>query len=509
MNFRSILYPGEEGGARAEEAPSFFADLNLDQIVAAVTAGKADYDLKPFFHAPLATVEAIRYRHEVMRDLERDEILACVTRFAGRMRRMREALERSGKIYHRQQKLWWFLDAVTVYCEAVEALLDELDAGEPRSRGMQGFRAWLAEYAAGESFAVLTREGREIKARLAEIEYGLLIRDGSVTVRKYEGEIDYSVAVEATFEKFAQGEGKDYRVRFPEPIEMNHVEAAVVDFVARLYPELFAELARFCAEHADYLDATVGAFDRDVQFYVSYLDYIRPLAAAGLEFCYPRLAVTDKEILSRDGFDLALARKLTEAGRMVVCNDFALDGRERIIIVSGPNQGGKTTFARMFGQIHYLANLGCKVPGREARLLLFDQLFAHFEREEKIENLRSKFEDDLTRVHEILERATPRSLIVMNESFSTTALKDAIFIGRAVMRRIIARDVICLFVTFVEELARLSDTTVSMVSTIVPGDPASRTYKIVRLPADGRAYAMAIAEKYRLTYEALKARVRA
>ncbi len=509
MNFRSILYPGEEFGTRAEEAPAFFTDLNLDQIVAAITAGKGEYDLKPFFHAPLGTPEAIGYRQAVMRDLEREEIFACVTRFAGRMRRMREALERSGKLYYRQQKQWWFLDAVAIYCAAVEALLGDLDAGEPESPGLEGLRSWLADYLAGENFAALARQARRIAARLAKIEYGLLIRDGSVTVRKYEGEIDYSVAVEAAFEKFAQGEGKDYRVGFPEAIEMNHVEAAVLDFVDRLHPELFAELARFCTEHAGFLDATIRAFDREVQFYVAYLDAIRPLAAAGLAFCYPRLATADKEILSREGFDLALARKLTEARQAVVCNDFALGGRERIIIVSGPNQGGKTTFARMFGQMHYLANLGCKVPGREARLLLFDRLFTHFEREEKIENLRSKFEDDLTRVHAILERATPQSLIVMNESFSTTTLKDAIFVGRAVMRRIIARDVICLFVTFVEELARLSDTTVSMVSTIVPGDPASRTYKIVRLPADGRAYAMAIAEKYRLTYEALKARVRA
>ncbi len=509
MQFQSILYPGEEIGSGTEAAPSFFTDLNLDQIVAAITAGKAEYDLVPFFQAPLHTLDAILYRHEVMRDLQREVLFAHVTEFAARIRRMREALERAKKLYYRQQKQWWFLDAVIVYCGAVETLRADLDETKPTSRGFGGLHAWLAEYVASADFMALAREARRIRAALAEIDYCLLIRDGSVTVRKYEGEIDYSVAVEETFRKFAQGEGKDYRAKFPEAAEMNHVEAAVLEFVARLYPEIFADLERFSAEHEGFLDATVRAFDREVQFYISYLEYIQKPSAAGLPFCYPRLAVSDKEILARESFDLALAQKLAAAGQRVVCNDFALAGRERIIIVSGPNQGGKTTFARMFGQMHYLANLGCPVPGHEARLLLFDRLFTHFEREEKIEDLRSKFEDDLTRVHAILEHATGRSLIVMNESFSTTTLKDAIFIGREVMRRVIARDVVCLFVTFVEELARLSDTTVSMVSTIVPGDPASRTYKVVRRPADGRAYAMAIAEKYRLTYEALKERVRA
>ncbi len=508
MIFRSILYPNEEGGASAAEEPAFFADLNLDQIIDAITANKAEYNLKPFFYSPPGTLEAIRYRHEVMRDLEGEETFSAVTRFSLRMRRMREELGRSKKLYYKQQKEWWFLDAVTVYCEAVEALRDELEASEPKSRGLQGFRSWLIGYLASEEFVRLAQQAQRIASELTRIEYCLLIRDSSVTVRKYEGEIDYSEAVEESFRKFAQGEGKDYRVGFPEPVEMNHVEAAVLNFVARLYPELFSELERFCTEQAGFLDPIIRDFDRETQFYVAYLDFIRPITKAGLTFCYPRLSTSNKEVVVGDGFDLALARKLSESGHTVVCNDFQLSGRERIIIVSGPNQGGKTTFARMFGQLHYLANLGIQVPGREARLVLFDQLFTHFEREEKVENLRSKFEDDLIRVHDILERVTPRSVVVMNESFSTTTLKDAIFIGKQVMRRIIARDLICVFVTFVEELARLSDTTVSMVSTIVPGDLASRTFRIVRRPADGRAYAIAIAEKYRLTYEMLKERIR-
>ncbi|MBU3928558.1 MAG: DNA mismatch repair protein MutS [Bacteroidetes bacterium] len=509
MSFQSILYKTNDNHLSLStlDIPECFEDLNLNQVIDTITSQKNEYNLKPFFYSPLNDLDTINYRQEVFRDLESDSLLKSIKSFAEKMAIVRRYLDMIHKLNYRNHQQGWFLEAAIVYCDAIKTISSNLSQAQIQSQGLLGLRDYLNSYVQTSHFSDLLSKTTEVKTNLGSIQYCVIIKENRVKVRRYEAEIDYSIEVEKTFEKFKQGEVKNYRTDLIVSSGMNHVEAQIVDCVTKLFPQPFKELEQYCEIYDKFLDETIRVFDREIQFYISYIDFIANIKEMKLDFCYPQASDQKKKINCSKTFDIALANSMLFRKDPIICNDFFLKNPERIFIISGPNQGGKTTFARMFGQIHYLASLGLPVPGRNAQLFLFDNIFTHFEKEEDIRNLRGKLQDDLIRVHEVLGKATSKSIIILNEIFTSTSLSDAVYLSKQILEKIIELDSYCICVSFIDELSTMSIKTVSMISTIVPDNPAVRTYKIVRKPADGLSYAKSIADKYQLSYDSIKERI--
>ncbi|HUH71472.1 MAG TPA: DNA mismatch repair protein MutS [Mycobacterium sp.] len=494
-------------GIDEREAPECFGDLRLDQVVSAIVGNDDDNRLKPFFYTPARHAAEVGYRHAVFRDLQRDIIRHPIDAFVNDMRIVRNRLRQASKIWHPLQKQGWFVHAVHTYCRAVSSLRTELSVGEIPSTGLTDFANYLQRYADDDRFRLLVSETEAIQAELSEIRYNVHIQGLRVHVERFEGQTDYSADVAATFERFRRQAGKDYRAALKDYADMNHVEEQILECVAKLFPGQFQRLQDYCAHHQNFLDTTLSTFAREVQFYLSYLNFVDRFGANDYQFSYPEVTTSFDGVNAQHAFDLALAIKQRDDQIPLVRNSFHLYGDERILVVSGPNQGGKTTFARTVGQLFYLAALGCPVPAAGAKLVMPDEIFTHFERQESISTLRGKLDDELVRIHDILSRASPNSLVVMNESFSSTTASDALVIGGEVLKRIIAIGCIGVYVTFLDQLASLGTACVSMVGDVAPDDPTVRTFRFTRRPADGMAYAAALADKYGLSHHALLRRI--
>lgn len=513
--FYSVLFPDSAAFSRQaqqETEPECFKDLNLGQVFEPIFKANKDFGLESLFYTPLQNTQVIAYRQDVMRELENDELRGMVAKFAKtvwslgrRMDLTRKALASGRDGDNNYLAKGRMLDYAQRYCHAVSTLSGQLAGMTLRSEGLRGFSEYILSLCSSQRYKEFYSRVERLRGDFSAVEYCMLIKNGTIRVRKREGQPDLSEQIIKTFEKFRQGDVKDYRQNLPEESYAAHVEAAVLNMVAGLYRDTFADLNDFCKEYIRFDDETLFRFAREVQFYLSWLDYIRPLRAAGLPFQYPEISETPDDLYNREGFDIALAAFLLEK---TVKNDFMLKKPEQIIVVTGPNQGGKTTFARAFGQTHYLASLGLCVPGREAKLYLFDHIFTHFSREEDISTLNGKLQDDLVRLRDLLSGASERSIIIINEIFTSTTVNDAVILGRYMMDALTALKAPAVIVTFLDEIANYGANTVSMMSMVEKDDLTQRTFKIVRKPPDGLAFAIYIAGKHGLTYELLNRRLK-
>lgn len=501
-----------EGHVRLREpvGHDMLEDLRLDQVLASVSDSGNDELMVELFTRPPEDPDTVEYRQEVAADLRDPAVRSAVTTFRQGMdrtdERVRSASRSLGAEYHWQQRRR-LAEAMVAYTDLVRNFHAGLEATTLQSRGMTRIRTDLGCYVDSPAFQDLSRSTAAVIDSLNKVQFHILMMTDHILVTPAEQAGGYTKEMAALFERFQDGQedvvtGK--RVKDPG---ISHITAQVVAEAARMQPEPFQALEEHCRRHADFRDETLMRFALESWFYLSYLHQIAPLEEAGVVFSRPRIVPNGKRLHADDAFDLALAMQLVSQDNPIVTNDARMDGAERVLVITGPNQGGKTTYARMIGQLLHLASIGLPVPGQDVELPLVDQVLTHFEREEGRGDPTGKLEEELLRLRGILEIATPRSLLVLNEAFTSTSLQDAHELGARVLDKIIAADMLAVYVTFVDELSRLGPATVSLVGQTALEDPDERTFKVRRELADGDARALAIVARNGLTYAQLLERI--
>jgi DNA mismatch repair protein MutS len=504
----SLLFavPGPEQPAPLDG--DWLADLRLDQLISQVTSGRDSYQLAQLLRSRLRPADQIRFRQEVCRDFEGPEVGDVWRTFGHQLAVTRSCLARSDRMRHKWERGLWLLEAALQYVQAVEQLSAALHATKFSSAGLRAVRDYLRTYQESSEFSDLAREGREVAAELGAIHYTVKVTGNRVAVGRFLGEPDLSEEVTEAFRRFQQDASAGREFDLIRPEWLDPVGLRILDRVARLFPEPFAHLERFWARALQFRNPVIVELDREAQFYLAYLEFLAPLREAGLPVCYAEVVEVGAPVGAESTYDLVLARKLVGLGQPVVVNDFSLTGDERILVVSGPNQGGKTTFAVTVGQVFHLAALGLPVAGASARIHVCDAVLTHFGRTEELGDLQGRLEADLAALAGIFSRATDRSIVILNETFGSASLQDARSLGRRTLERLVAIGVRGVYVTFIDELAEMGPAMVSLVSMVDPEDPAERTFKVLRRPPDGLAYALAIARKYGLTHDQLLERLR-
>jgi DNA mismatch repair protein MutS len=210
----------------------------------------------------------------------------------------------------------------------------------------------------------------------------------------------------------------------------------------RLYDELVAALA----PHLATLQALARA--------IAELDALASLAAVALERNWTRPALTGEP-----GVEIEAGRHPVVDAQIpdFIPNDACLAPSRRLLLITGPNMGGKSTYMRQVALIALLAHIGSFVPARSARLSVLDQIFTRIGAADDLAGGRSTFMVEMTESANILHNATEASLVLMDEVGRGTSTFDGLALAWAIARHLIERSrAFTLFATHYFELTRIA-----------------------------------------------------
>lgn len=582
-NVNLLGYP-EEFYEESVLAPACFVDLNLDQITAQIMAERRDYDLRRYFYRMPEAPSVTKRRQAVLRAFDRPQLFNDAVRFSEHMQRARTYAAEFGAAKRELVRGKFLLDCGRQYVLAVEllraALLRERETAGEFSEILSAFSEKINAYVQSEKFQAFRRDTTELAEQFERMTFRVEFANRRMRVMPEEEAADYTEKLRALFPE-TQNEDTSARRLLENPFrgqkEPGELETFVISVCRKKYPESFERLESYeqkysvreqCEESAPaFLEAWLLAAEQQLQVYLAVRLFMRRIEKTGYPLSFADFeegrneedgaadgqhpAVRTMEL--RSCYDLALLLKQMYSGKPVVCNDAYYEGEERFLVVTGPNQGGKTTFARSVGQIVYFAKMGFAAPCAFARMPYFNGLLTHFSVEESLETGRGKLKEELVRLEPMMHKKEGGSFIILNELFTTAATLDAYIMGKRVMEHFMAQECFGIYVTHIQELAAGKDVPekpvlpkepegmegpaadraqesiggcvrdeeadgvkkpayaarkiVSMAACVDEKDAHIRTYRIVRRSPEGVGYAYGLVEKYHLTYPELKERL--
>ena len=223
--------------------------------------------------------------------------------------------------------------------------------------------------------------------------------------------------------------------------------------------------------------------------------------------------MSDKTFRAEGLYNPHIALTLKEPFMEMVLNDFSFDDEGIIFILTGANQGGKSAITYAVGIAQALMQLGAFVPAKSAAISPVDHILTNFPAEEMASLGKGRLGEECARLRNTLEKATDCSLVLMDETLSSTSALEASYIAGEVIIGLSMIGCRCIFATHLHDLAqRVGELNRhpsararidNLVATLKDRESDQRSYKIVRTRPDGLSHARSIAEKYGVTLDSI------
>lgn len=564
----SIIFPDGSYDRCKVLSESAVHDLGLDSVCRKLSDKAQEQSLILSIMSRICfDSEVVRFRLDVFEDIYNNpefrermlEILDKIDflRNFGSFRRDNEETSGTWDLIHRMEE-------IRDYIGYVEALQDCLGKADLKSKGLTGLMAYIDNIYKDNAFKELKQDIENLKASTSNLksvtvginlnerfeakEIGLISINGKAftkssilenfTNRLANRDIlnpDETWDGNTRFQPFSTTESRadgfmgmiKARAMLTNPIlamtlanvSDGDMEKDVTGHMDRITDHMLSKTVKNLKEvlnkYVGLSIMNITALIPEFLYYVRWAEYIKRHRDSGLSFCKAALLPQtrpDVRMRAKAFYNLKLADFVKSAYEIVV-NDLDFDSSDNLYLLTGANRGGKTTITQAVGLLFVLAQGGVFVPAEEFSFTPVDNIFTHYPADEDKTLDYGRLGEECKRFRELFAQCTADSLLLLNETFSTTSFEEGFFIAKDAVRAILKKGTRCIYNTHMHKLAADIDSlneesaaegAIAKASSLVAlSDGGQRSFKVKVAPPQGMSYAKDIAEKYGVTYEML------
>ena len=558
----SLLYPRGKTVEFKKLEDSAFHDLGLDVISKEVSSEPREQNIVAEILSHLsADPDVTNYRQDVFEDLKNlPDIRAKIAELFEKI----EFNKQYGVIRKSKDEvegLWFLMHRLNQYRDfitCVDALKECLGDDRIKSQGLKDYRSYIDEVYADAHFNELKKDlekltkdtaeiqsvtiGMNLNSRLEAVSMGIVsvnnkpfkksgivsnfadgiggdkIKEGN----EWNGDMHYRLVEKSQGESFSGFMGEVIKATNPlvrsasastttsiasgdalanSPAQFDTVLNRMLDVMAK-------NLRRTLDKYSEMALTEVADVIPEFVYYIRFIDFLSNIEAKGFKLTKAKAVPKSEVSMEAKGFyNFKLALNLLNPKDLVV-NDLDFDYDHTIYILTGANRGGKTTATQGIGLLYALAQGGVYVPADSFEFAPADCIYTHFPADEDQTMDLGRLGEECIRFKEIFTEATDSSLILMNETFSTTSFEEGYYIACDSIKALLTKGARTIYNTHMHKLGLdaeefSKDFKQKASSLVVKSDGGKRSFKLAIAPPEGSSYAADIAKKYGVTYEML------
>ncbi|MEM0117887.1 MAG: hypothetical protein QXV32_05530 [Conexivisphaerales archaeon] len=427
-----------------ENAEELVTDLGMEGLIGVMSSGDKFIAtvVKTALLQNLTSVDTIKYRQDILLDfLDKPGILKSIYLLAT------NALEE-------ERKNWFFLITspspdlllyrsvaiIEMFSRYLRDLRDLLVANDPnfKSEGLKGLVSRLVNKLTDNYFEMLREKLRELKfedGMLFSVRLGEALKGTDYTLRKQINRKKNWRFLRRSKDEFS--------------FEIADRDEAGADALAQLRERAVNDVANLLAQSAETLHNFFTSLKAETGFYIGCLNLVDYMKEKNLQYCFPSPLKGGFWLSASSLYDISLA---INGNRQIVPNDIQADGK-RMIVITGANEGGKSTFLKSIGMAFIMMQCGMVVCAKSFKATICEGLFTHFRKKEDQNMQSGKLEEELIRLNKIVANLKPSSIILMNESLASTNEHEGSEIAMQVTEALVEGGVRVFFVTHLYDFA--------------------------------------------------------